>query len=219
MRERRRGFFALIGWGALLVVLTFAIQLTYALWPWQATQGGTDPLRDIALAERSRVEQLGGGASVAVIGAAIDWTYRFTFQWTGLASAREPASDDAPQTAIGQRLVQASTRFIDAFYWSVQLIGLRIGVLLASLPLFLVVGLAGAVDGAAAWYTRRTAGGRESGFIYHRAKFALWAALFVLWAVYLLPPTVLDPKIIIPPFIVFFGVTVRTAVSWFKKYV
>ncbi len=101
---------------------------------------------------------------------------------------------------------------------SVQLIGLRLGVLLVSLPLFLVAAVGGAVDGATAWYLRRTRVDRESGFIYHRAKFALWIAIFVLCAVYLAPPSRLDPKSVIPPFVAIFAITVRISVAYFKKY-
>lgn len=120
--------------------------------------------------------------------------------------------EEAPPTLGTQDL-------FESFYWSIQLIGLRLGVLLVSLPLFLMAAIGGAIDGGAAWYLRRTSVGRESGFIYHRAKFALWFAMFSLWALYLVPPVALDPRHVIPPFVAIFALTVRFSVSWFKKYI
>jgi integrating conjugative element membrane protein (TIGR03747 family) len=108
--------------------------------------------------------------------------------------------------------------FFETAYYSVQLLGLRLGVLVVSLPLFAVAGLGGFLDGLINWYLRRTGGGRESGFIYQRAKFALWGAVFLLWACYLVLPVALDPRWLIPPFVVLFGLGVRVATAWFKKY-
>jgi hypothetical protein len=66
---------------------------------------------------------------------------------------------------------------------------------------------------------RRTGGGRESGFIYHRAKRAVPVFLLLVWAVYLVPPVPMNPRWAIPPFIVLFAIALRLRVSYFKKYI
>lgn len=223
MKHRRRTGLAGLAIGiGLLLLLTLAVHFIYAVWPWPEAPRGADPLREVVMAERARIEELAGGPSIELIGTVIEWAYRITFEWTGLDGfmhlAAEPSTGSNADEIL-RRMAIGLRDLTDTFYWSVQLIGLRLGVLLTSLPLFLVAALGGAADGAAAWYLRRTSVGRESGFIYHRAKFALWMALFALWACYLVPPIALDPSKVIPPFVATFAITVRLWVSWFKKYI
>lgn len=222
MRERRTGLVALVLWTGLLILLTLFLHFVYAIWPWPDAPRGAAPLQHAVVAERARVEELASAPSIDVISAAIEWTYRVSFEWTGLDYLMRSALGQAPQDGtdeIGRRVALGTWTFLEPLYWSVQLIGIRLGVLFASAPLFLVAAVGGAADGAAAWYLRRVGVGRESGFIYHRAKLTLWTALFALWAVYLLPPVALDPITVIPPFVALCGLTVRIAVSWFKKYI
>jgi integrating conjugative element membrane protein (TIGR03747 family) len=199
-----------------------AVHFIYAIWPWPNSPRGAGPLRKAAIAERACVEQIADTKSIELIGSAIVWTYRITFEWTGLDgfmySALEYPSEESAED-IARRMATGTHDLVEIFYWSVQLIGLRLGVLLASLPLILVAAIAGAIDGSATWYVRRTSVGRETGFLYHRAKFGLWIAIFSLWGLYLIPPITLDPQIVIPPFIVIFTLAVRFSVSWFKKYI
>jgi hypothetical protein len=219
--HRRTGLAGLAISIGLLILLTLAVHFIYAVWPWPEAPRGSGPLREAVIAERARVEELAGGPSIELIGTVIEWAYRITFEWTGLDgfmhSAAEPSTENNADE-ISKRMAIGLRDLTETFYWSVQLIGLRLGVLLVSLPLFLVAAVGGAVDGAAAWYLRRTRVDRESGFIYHRAKFALWIAIFALCAVYLAPPIPLDPKSVIPPFVAIFAITVRISVAYFKKY-
>lgn len=222
MTERRTGLVALVLWAGLLILLTLFLHFVYAIWPWPDAPRGAVPLQQAVITERARVAELASASSIDMISAAIEWTYRVTFEWTGMDHLMRSALGQAPQDGtdeIGRRVALGTWTFLEPLYWSVQLIGLRLGVLFASAPLFLVAAVGGAADGAAAWYLRRVGVDRESGFIYHRAKLALWTALFALWAVYLLPPVALDPITVIPPFVALCGLTVRIAVSWFKKYI
>lgn len=222
MTERRTGLVALVLWTGLLILLTLFLHFVYAIWPWPDAPRGAVPLQQAVIAERARVEELASASSIDMISAAIEWTYRVSFEWTGMDYLMRSALEQSPQNEtdeIGRRVTSGAWTILEPLYWSVQLIGLRLGVLFASAPLFLVAAVGGASDGAAAWYLRRVGVGRESGFIYHRAKLALWTALFALWAVYLLPPVALDPITVIPPFVALCGLTVRIAVSWFKKYI
>jgi integrating conjugative element membrane protein (TIGR03747 family) len=218
MKHRHSGIKALaIGLG-LIVFSTLAVHFIYAAWPWPDAPRGSAPLKETVVTERARVERLADSTSIEAIGSTIMWTYRIAFEWTGLdslmQSSMKPSADE-----VARRITIGTQDLIEIFYWSVQLIGLRLGVLIASMPLFLFASIGGAIDGSAAWYLRRTSVGRESGFIYHRAKFGLWFAIFSLLGLYLIPPVALDPLIVIPPFIAISALTLRLSVSWFKKYV
>lgn len=222
MMHRYSGLKALTLGLGLTVLSTLAVHFIYAIWPWPNIPRGAGPLREAAIAERARVEHIADTKSIELIGSTIVWTYRITFEWTGLdgfmQSTMESPNEGSAED-IARRMATGTHDMVEIFYWSVQLIGLRLGVLFASLPLILVAAIAGAIDGSATWYVRRTSVGRETGFLYHRAKFGLWIAIFCLWGLYLIPPIALDPRIIIPPFIVIFTLAVRFSVSWFKKYI
>jgi integrating conjugative element membrane protein (TIGR03747 family) len=118
-----------------------------------------------------------------------------------------------------RRLAIGMWSFMESVYWSVQLIGLRLGMLITNLPFVLLMALAGTVDGLASRYVRTTSAGRESGFIYHRAKLTLWLLSLGLVAVYLMPPVTMDPRYVFPAFTVLVFIAVRVAAAWFKKYV
>ncbi|GAB4360751.1 MAG: hypothetical protein Kow006_30890 [Gammaproteobacteria bacterium] len=221
MNDRRAGWWRLPLLTGLLMVLTLVVHLVYVAWPWPEAPRGTAPLQAAVAAEWSTVSDLAEGHAVEVIGSVASGTYQVLFVWTGLDYLVRRAADPTPMEGAneaGRRFVLGTWIFFETAYYSVQLLGLRLGVLAVSLPLFAVAGLGGFLDGLIGWYLRRTGGGRESGFIYHRAKFALWGAVFLLWACYLVPPVALDPRWLIPPFVVLFGLGVRVATAWFKKY-
>jgi integrating conjugative element membrane protein (TIGR03747 family) len=222
MTHRYSGLKALTLGLGLVVLSTLAVHFIYAVWPWPNSPRGGAPLREAVITERALVERIADVKSIELIGSTILWTYRIAFEWTGLDSfmhsAMEFPSEENTED-MARRMAIGTQDLIDVFYWSVQLIGLRLGVLFASLPLILVAAIGGAIDGSANWYLRRTSVGRESGFIYHRAKFGLWISIFSLWGLYLIPPIALDPRVVIPPFIVIFTLAMRFSVSWFKKYI
>lgn len=95
---------------------------------------------------------------------------------------------------------------------------MRLAVLVLCLPLFVVVGASAVADGVYGWLMRRTGGARESGLIYHRAKRAFPVFLLLVWVLYLLPPVPMDPRWVIPPFVVLFAIAFRLRVAYFKKH-
>jgi integrating conjugative element membrane protein (TIGR03747 family) len=107
---------------------------------------------------------------------------------------------------------------VDAAVQGLQLFALRIAVLLLSLPLFLAVAAAAVSDGVYGWLIRRSAGARESGFIYHRAKRAFPSILVLMWLVYLVPPVAMNPRWVLPPFVVLFAIALRLRIAYFKKH-
>ena len=95
---------------------------------------------------------------------------------------------------------------------------LGLGVLVVTIPLVGMAAAGAATDGLVTWYRRRTSAGRESAFIYHRVKRGLALALLALWLVYLLPPVYLDPRYVLPPFLLVWAVGIRFMVAYFKKH-
>ncbi|MNG03621.1 hypothetical protein D3C84_867100 [compost metagenome] len=65
---------------------------------------------------------------------------------------------------------------------------------------------------------RKFGAGRESSFVYHRAKRAVLPLLIVPWIIYLSLPFSLNPIAIFLPCAVLLGVAVAITSTTFKKY-
>ncbi|HFA59320.1 MAG TPA: DUF4400 domain-containing protein [Rhodospirillales bacterium] len=220
-RRRRSGPLWLLFWAAVVLLSAPAIDILYAVWPWPDGPRGPAPIREAALAEHERVASMADGRVWRVIEAVRDGTYRVLWGWTGLdyLIRETSAAEGGASLNDGMRLLAGGARPVwEALYWGVMLRGMRFGVLAVSAPLFVVAAIGAVVDGIAAWWLRRTAAVRESGFIYHRAKLGLHLSVLALWLVYVLPPVPMDPATVIPPFVLLFALALRLSVTWFKKH-
>jgi len=86
------------------------------------------------------------------------------------------------------------------------------------LPLFLMAAFVGLVDGLVRRDIRRFGAGRESGFIYHRARASLMPLAVLPWVTYLALPVSVHPLLILLPSAALLGIAVDIASASFKKY-
>lgn len=91
--------------------------------------------------------------------------------------------------------------------------------MLLTLPLFLLAAFVGLVDGLVRRDIRKFGAGRESGFVYHRAKAALMPLAVLPWVTYLALPVSLHPLMILLPAAFLLGLAVNIAAASFKKYI
>ncbi|MGN7934076.1 TIGR03747 family integrating conjugative element membrane protein [Pseudomonas mediterranea] len=94
----------------------------------------------------------------------------------------------------------------------------RLTILVLVTPLFLLAMFTGFVDGLMSRDLRKFGAGRESSFVYHRAKRAVIPLLIVPWIIYLSLPFSLNPMVVFLPCAVILGVTTAITASSFKKY-
>ena len=94
----------------------------------------------------------------------------------------------------------------------------RLTILVLATPLFLLAMLTGFVDGLMRRDLRKFGAGRESSFVYHRAKRAVTPLLIVPWIIYLSLPFSLNPLVIFVPCAAMLGVTTAITAATFKKY-
>lgn len=94
----------------------------------------------------------------------------------------------------------------------------RLTVLVLAAPLFVMAMFTGFVDGLMRRDLRKFGAGRESSFVYHRAKRAVIPLLIVPWGVYLSLPFSLNPIVIFFPSAVMLGITTAVTATTFKKY-
>ncbi|VVO00355.1 hypothetical protein PS708_02602 [Pseudomonas fluorescens] len=94
----------------------------------------------------------------------------------------------------------------------------RLTILILATPLFLLATLTGFVDGLMRRDLRKFGAGRESSFVYHRAKRAVIPLLIVPWFIYLSLPFSLNPMTVFLPCSLLLGVATAITAATFKKY-
>lgn len=94
----------------------------------------------------------------------------------------------------------------------------RLAVLTLATPLLFLAVITGAVDGLMRRDLRKFGAGRESSFVYHRAKRTLLPLIISPWAIYLALPFSINPNWILLPCTALLGFMVGITAATFKKY-
>lgn len=76
----------------------------------------------------------------------------------------------------------------------------------------------GFVDGLVRRDVRRFGAGRESGFLYHRAKASLMPLAVLPWVIYLALPISVHPLLVLLPAAAMLGLAMNLTAGSFKKY-
>jgi integrating conjugative element membrane protein (TIGR03747 family) len=91
-------------------------------------------------------------------------------------------------------------------------------ILVLTIPLFVLAVIVGATDGLVRRDLRRFGAGRESAFIYHRAKQLVVPLVVAPWVIYLAIPVSVHPALILIPCAFALGLAVLVTAATFKKY-
>jgi integrating conjugative element membrane protein (TIGR03747 family) len=158
-------------------------------------------------------------------GQTIGRWLNFLNQWllvkTGFADftqqARVSSQGNGPWGWFNQLYVSIEDFLLAAVYVTFTFV-VRLTVLVLVAPLFLMGIFTGFVDGLMRRDLRKFGAGRESSFVYHRAKRAVMPLLVVPWVIYLSLPFSLNPVAIFLPSAVVLGVTVAITAMTFKKF-
>jgi integrating conjugative element membrane protein (TIGR03747 family) len=118
---------------------------------------------------------------------------------------------------INQLYVSIEYFVLAAVYVSFTFV-VRLTILALATPLFLLAMFTGFIDGLMRRDLRKFGAGRESSFIYHRAKRAVIPLLIVPWILYLSLPFSLNPMVVFVPCAVMLGVAMAITAATFKKY-
>jgi len=218
-REIKTGLWYLIWRLVLIVLIAIMVHVVMASWVWPDKQ---IHLKRVLSMDLARIGQFDDGGPASM--RAYHWAsqaYHWVFEDSGfngmIRTFAKPAGVNPPDTEL-RKVVVYSWPEIQASMYSVQIIGERMAVLFMTLPLFLIAAFLAISDGWAKRWLRRAHGGRESSFLYHRTKRGIFLVVVLLWAIYLILPISTDPRIIIFPFVLAFGLLIRSTVEYFKKY-
>ena len=214
--------------GALLLCILIECVGMHFFWPeqgWRHAQGMLHYELDQLSTHftRSALVQEPGRTAHRLVEQGYDWLFVKSglLDWIRDASAQASAGSHRPtkdfRYYIGLVYVNVESYLIAAAYTTLVFL-VRLLVLCLTLPLFLMAAFVGLVDGLVRRDVRRFGAGRESGFIYHRARAALMPLAVLPWMIYLALPVSVNPLLILLPSAALLGVAVCIAAATFKKY-
>ncbi|MGQ3887841.1 TIGR03747 family integrating conjugative element membrane protein [Legionella sp. CNM-1927-20] len=94
----------------------------------------------------------------------------------------------------------------------------KIIILVASIPLFVLVTIAGLIDGLNQRAIRTASLGRESSYVFHRLNHYFKRSLFLLLVLWFAMPVSVTPAFVFVPVSILLSVMVSITASRFKKY-
>ncbi|MCH9829024.1 MAG: DUF4400 domain-containing protein [Gammaproteobacteria bacterium] len=221
-KYRVGGLLWLVKWAAIVLVATLVADCLYVMWPYPGEARGAPAFEAMIDDEWQSSVGFAGERLPPLAYAIHDGLRAVFFEWTGLDYLVDGVSDaDASKRphALMARLVLAADTLLRTAAAGLQLFSLRLGVLALGAPFVGLVATGAAADGLVTWYWRRTGGGRESGFVFHRAKRTVAMAALGLCFAYLVPPVSVDGRIAIASFALVVAIALRLAVGHFKKYI
>jgi integrating conjugative element membrane protein (TIGR03747 family) len=157
----------------------------------------------------------------------VDTGYEWVFVRSGLLERMSQTAERARAPSHGQTrnfryhisqvYVWAENYLIAAAFTTLTFL-VRLLVLVLTLPLIFTAAFVGLIDGLVRRDVRRFGAGRESGFIYHRAKASLMPLAVLPWITYLALPISVHPLLILLPSAALLGLAVSLTAGSFKKY-
>lgn len=114
--------------------------------------------------------------------------------------------------------LQTAKQFWQLVILTTQIILIKLTILVAALPLFLLTMTAGLIDGLNQRAIRTASLGRESSYVFHQLNRLFKRVLVVLLGLWLVIPVSITPALMLIPVSVLLSVMVSVTASRFKKY-
>lgn len=214
--------------GSLLLCIVIECVGMHLFWPeasWHHAQAMLNHELDQFSTNftRSALVQEPGRTIRIVIEHAYDWLFIKSglLDWIRSASVQASAGTRNHERDfryyMGLVYVHLEAYLIAAVYTILTFL-VRFFVLVLTLPLFLLAAFVGFVDGLVRRDIRRFGAGRESGFLYHRAKATLMPLAVLPWVAYLALPISVHPLLILLPSTALLGIATDITAATFKKY-
>lgn len=212
--------------GLLLLSLLLSLLIEYIgivfWWPEEGWQHSKDMLEnELGWIDSDFKHSL----IISTPGATIGVVLETVFNWIFVKSGLMHLSQNAPKLAAGSGISSIAASgyliaesFIMATVFTTMTFLVRLSILVLSIPLFILAIITGLVDGLMRRDIRKFGAGRESSFIYHRAKMLIVPLLVAPWVIYLASPIAIPPQFILIPCAISLGIAVVVTVATFKKY-
>lgn len=213
--------------GSLILSIVVELIGMHCLWPEQSWHHAQrmleyelDQLSDQF--PRSVLAEEPGRTTRRLVSSTYDWLFvrSGVLERTRTISARARAHKDR---IVGlQSLLSTGGMHMEAYAlaasYTVLTFLVRVAVLCLTLPLLCMAAFIGLVDGLVRRDIRRFGAGRESGFVYHRAKASILPLAVLPWVTYLALPVSVHPLWILLPSAIVLSIAVNITAASFKKY-
>ncbi|MDP8185314.1 TIGR03747 family integrating conjugative element membrane protein [Phocoenobacter skyensis] len=108
--------------------------------------------------------------------------------------------------------------YIKSIVYIIIVFLVRLVVVIFTSPLFILAAFAGVTEGLMLRDLRKFGAGRESSFLYHRARKFITPVMIGSWILYLSIPVSIYPNLILVPAAFLFGLSICITAASFKKY-
>lgn len=236
-QERQESLFSKIFWfpfnflgvmfGSLLVAILVDWICLYFFWPEAGWRHGQHMLiRELSWLSKGLVHS----AIVQEPGRTATWLVTLAYDWlvvkTGLLSwvqGMETIAQAGPRNELDMHYWAAQSvttvqNYALAALFTVLVFCVRLVVLTMTVPLFAMAAFTGLVDGLVRRDLRKFGAGRESSYLYHKARATIIPLAIFPWTLYLALPVSISPMLLLLPCAVLLGVSVSITVASFKKY-
>lgn len=236
-QERQESLFSKIFWfpfnflgvmfGSLLVAILVDWVCLYFFWPEAGWRHGQQMLvSEVSWLSKGLVHS----AIVQEPGRTATWLVTEAYDWlivkTGMLSwvqGMESIAHAGPRNELDMRYWAAQSvttvqNYVLAALFTVLVFCVRLVVLLMTIPLFAMAALTGLVDGLVRRDLRKFGAGRESSYLYHKARATIMPLAIFPWTFYLALPISISPMLVLLPCAVLLGVSVSITAASFKKY-
>ncbi|NQD54110.1 MULTISPECIES: TIGR03747 family integrating conjugative element membrane protein [Pseudomonas] len=212
--------------GLLFASLIFSIVLEFAGMLWFWPEQGWHHSHAMWLSElgwlsnhfkNSLLVQEPAQATAKVLEHLNDWVVVRSGWATSVTQLKLLSREATMQGQFAQVYVVVQDYLLAALF-TVFTFVVRLAVLILATPLFLLAVITGAVDGLMRRDLRKFGAGRESSFVYHRAKRTLLPLMISPWVIYLSLPWTLNPIWVLVPCAALLGSMVAITTATFKKY-
>lgn len=236
-QERQESLFSKIFWfpitfiGVMFSSLFLAIVVDwvclYFFWPEAGWRHGQQMLvSEVGWLSKGLVHS----AVVQEPGRTATWLVTEAYEWlvvkTGMLSwvqGMESIAQAGPRNELDMRYWAAQSvttvqNYALAALFTVLVFCVRLVVLLMTVPLFAMAALTGLVDGLVRRDLRKFGAGRESSYLYHKARATMMPLAIFPWTFYLALPISVSPMLVLLPCAALLGVSVSITAASFKKY-
>ena len=207
--------------GLGLLAMFIAILLTQHYW--------ADPVAAssaLLKSEVARVSFLNTNTSNAYLptlaSIVMNWTYWIFFKLTTIHDAVVAYSSNRQVNELDQlylgHLIARNGNEIFVCMNVIQVYGIRVAILLSTLPFFLLLNFVSFTDGMTERYIRRACSGRESSDINKIGKMSKLMFFALGTIIYLCVPIDINPFFFIVPMAVIYSVATRFQWKYYKKY-
>lgn len=216
--------------GSLLGAIIIEWICMYVFWPdegWKHAQRmfeyelgwlSQDLLRSVVIKEPGRTALLLTQTVYdwLVVKTGLQETINGFTQYTRSPELQNAGSFDL-RYEMGRAMVGLQNYGLAALYTMLTFC-VRIVILLLTIPLFVLAAFIGLIEGLVQRDLRKFGSGRESSYLYHKARGTIVPLAIVPWTVYLSIPISISPLLALLPSAVLLGISVSITVSSFKKY-